>query len=41
MFLSPPRTVKVQAALIYRKLGVASQSQAVDQARRLGLLHGP
>jgi len=37
MFLSP-HTVKSQAMSIYRKLGVSSRSQAVDQSRRLGLL---
>ena len=33
-------TVKTQANSIYRKLGVRSRSDAVLQARRLGLLEG-
>jgi LuxR family transcriptional regulator, maltose regulon positive regulatory protein len=37
VFLSP-HTVKSQAYSIYRKLGVASRSQAVTRARELGLL---
>jgi LuxR family maltose regulon positive regulatory protein len=37
VFLSP-NTVKSQAFSMYRKLGVASRSQAVTRARELGLL---
>jgi LuxR family transcriptional regulator, maltose regulon positive regulatory protein len=33
-------TVKTQANSIYRKLGASSRSQAVAQARELGLLEG-
>ena len=39
LFLSP-NTVKTQAVSAYRKLGVASRSQAVARARDLGLLEG-
>jgi LuxR family transcriptional regulator, maltose regulon positive regulatory protein len=39
MFLSR-NTVKSQAVSIYRKLGASSRSQAVAQARELGLLEG-
>jgi LuxR family maltose regulon positive regulatory protein len=39
LFLSP-NTVKTQALSAYRKLGVASRSQAVARARDLGLLEG-
>jgi LuxR family maltose regulon positive regulatory protein len=39
MFLSR-HTVKSQAFSIYRKLGVASRSQAVARAREVGLLEG-
>jgi LuxR family maltose regulon positive regulatory protein len=39
VFLSP-HTVKSQAFSMYRKLGVASRSQAVTRARELGLLEG-
>jgi LuxR family maltose regulon positive regulatory protein len=39
MFLSR-NTVKSQAVSIYRKLGVASRSQAVARAREAGLLEG-
>jgi LuxR family transcriptional regulator, maltose regulon positive regulatory protein len=39
MFLSR-HTVKSEAFSIYRKLGVASRSQAVTRARELGLLEG-
>jgi LuxR family maltose regulon positive regulatory protein len=39
LFLSP-NTVKTQANSIYRKLGVSTRSQAVTQARELGLLEG-
>jgi len=35
-----PHTVKSQAFSMYRKLGVASRSQAVTRARELGLLEG-
>ena len=34
-------TVKTQAISIYRKLGVSSRSDAIDQAGRLGLLAAP
>ena len=37
MFLSPA-TIRTQVSSIYRKLGVSSRSQAVTQARKLGLL---
>ena len=37
LFLSP-NTIKSQAVSIYRKLGVASRSRAVAQARELGLV---
>jgi LuxR family maltose regulon positive regulatory protein len=33
-----PHTVKTQAMSIYRKLGVSSRSQAIQQAQQLGLL---
>jgi LuxR family transcriptional regulator, maltose regulon positive regulatory protein len=33
-------TIKVEAISIYQKLGVSSRSQAVAQARDLGLLDG-
>ncbi|HYB88832.1 MAG TPA: LuxR C-terminal-related transcriptional regulator [Streptosporangiaceae bacterium] len=39
LFLSR-NTIKSQATAIYRKLGAASRSQAVTQARGLGLLEG-
>ena len=39
VFLSP-NTIKSQAFSMYRKLGVASRSQAVARARDLGLLEG-
>ena len=39
VFLSP-NTIKSQAVSMYRKLGVASRSQAVTRARELGLLEG-
>jgi LuxR family maltose regulon positive regulatory protein len=39
LFLSP-NTVRSQAGSIYRKLGVASRSQAVARARELTLLQG-
>ena len=39
VYLSP-HTVRAQSKSIYRKLGVASRSQAVAQARELGLLEG-
>jgi LuxR family maltose regulon positive regulatory protein len=39
LFLSR-NTIKSQATAIYRKLGAASRSQAVTQARELGLLEG-
>ena len=39
LFLSP-NTIKSQASSIYRKLGVSTRSQAVTQARQLGLLDG-
>src|SRR5204863_9167503 len=39
LFLSR-HTIKSQATSIYRKLGAASRSQAVAQARELGLLDG-
>jgi len=38
-FLSP-HTVKSHAVSAYRKLGVASRSQAVARSRELGLLEG-
>jgi LuxR family maltose regulon positive regulatory protein len=37
LFVSP-NTAKTHAVSIYRKLGVGSRSQAVSQARQLGLL---
>lgn len=37
LFISP-HTVKTQAISIYRKLGVSSRSEAIEAARRLGLL---
>ena len=39
LFLSP-NTVKSQAISVYRKLGVASRSQAVAKSRELALLEG-
>ena len=39
LFLSP-HTVKSQAVSLYRKLGVASRSQAVARSREIGLLEG-
>jgi LuxR family transcriptional regulator, maltose regulon positive regulatory protein len=39
MYLSP-HTIRAQGKSIYRKLGVASRSQAVARARELGLLEG-
>ena len=39
LFLSP-HTIKSQANSIYRKLGASTRSQAVTQARELGLLEG-
>jgi len=33
-------TIKAQARSIYRKLGASTRSQAVTQARELGLLDG-
>jgi LuxR family maltose regulon positive regulatory protein len=39
VYLSP-NTIKSQAFSMYRKLGVASRSQAVTRARELGLLEG-
>jgi len=39
LFLSP-HTIKTQARSIYRKLGASTRSQAVTQARELGLLDG-
>jgi LuxR family maltose regulon positive regulatory protein len=39
LFLSR-NTIKTQAISIYRKLGIATRSQAVSQARELGLLKG-
>jgi ATP/maltotriose-dependent transcriptional regulator MalT len=33
-------TVKTQAISVYRKLGVASRSQAVQQLHKIGLLAG-
>jgi LuxR family transcriptional regulator, maltose regulon positive regulatory protein len=39
LFLSP-NTIKTQASSIYRKLGASTRSQAVTQARQLGLLDG-
>ena len=35
-----PNTVKTQAQGLYRKLGVSSRREAVDQARAAGLLDG-
>ena len=37
LYLSP-NTIKSEALSIYRKLGVSSRSDAVQQARQLGLL---
>jgi LuxR family maltose regulon positive regulatory protein len=31
-------TIKTQAISVYRKLGVSSRSEAIDEAARLGLL---
>jgi LuxR family maltose regulon positive regulatory protein len=39
LFLST-HTIKAQARSIYRKLGASTRSQAVTQARELGLLDG-
>jgi LuxR family maltose regulon positive regulatory protein len=39
LFLSP-NTAKTHAVSIYRKLGASNRSQAVSQARELGLLEG-
>jgi LuxR family maltose regulon positive regulatory protein len=39
LFLSP-HTIKAQARSVYRKLGASTRSQAVAQARELGLLDG-
>ena len=39
VFLSP-NTIKSQAVSMYRKLEVASRSQAITRARELGLLEG-
>jgi LuxR family transcriptional regulator, maltose regulon positive regulatory protein len=39
LFLSP-NTVKSQAISLYRKLGVATRSQAVARSRELELLEG-
>ena len=39
LFLSP-NTVKSQAISLYRKLGVATRSQAVARSRELALLEG-
>jgi ATP/maltotriose-dependent transcriptional regulator MalT len=39
VFLSPP-TVKARARSLYRKPGASTRSQAVNQARQLGLLDG-
>jgi LuxR family maltose regulon positive regulatory protein len=39
LFLSP-NTIKSQAYSLYRKLGVASRSQAVSRSREVGLLEG-
>jgi LuxR family transcriptional regulator, maltose regulon positive regulatory protein len=39
LYLSP-HTIRAQSKSIYRKLGVTSRSQAVAQARELGLLEG-
>jgi LuxR family maltose regulon positive regulatory protein len=39
LFLSL-HTIKTQARSIYRKLGASTRSQAVTQARELGLLDG-
>ena len=39
LFLSP-HTIKAEARSLYRKLGVASRSQAVALSRELGLLEG-
>jgi LuxR family transcriptional regulator, maltose regulon positive regulatory protein len=39
MYLSP-HTVRTQAKSVYRKLGATTRSQAVAQARELGLLEG-
>jgi LuxR family maltose regulon positive regulatory protein len=39
LFLSP-HTIKSQAYSLYRKLGVASRSQAVARSRQVGLLDG-
>jgi LuxR family maltose regulon positive regulatory protein len=39
LFLSQS-TIKSQANSLYRKLGASTRSQAVTQARELGLLEG-
>ena len=39
LFLSP-NTIKSQAISLYRKLGVATRSQAVTRSRELALLEG-
>ena len=39
LFLSP-HTIKSQQLSLYRKLGVASRSQAVTRSREVGLLEG-
>jgi LuxR family maltose regulon positive regulatory protein len=39
VYLSP-HTIRAQSKSIYRKLGIASRSQAVARARELGLLEG-
>jgi LuxR family transcriptional regulator, maltose regulon positive regulatory protein len=39
MYLSP-HTIRAQGKSVYRKLGVASRSEAVARARELGLLEG-
>jgi len=36
--LAPRQSVKSQAIAVYRKLGVASRAEAVEQAETLGLL---
>ena len=40
MLFVSPNTVKSQAISIYRKLGVSSRSEAVQNAREIGLLEG-
>jgi LuxR family maltose regulon positive regulatory protein len=34
-------TVKTHSKALYRKLGVSSRAEAVEEARTLGLLQGP